>query len=187
MKSCIIYAGSFLFIFFVSFYQGCQQSDHITCFTYEGITLSSFDISSAEFKLLKEGDEVFARKFAFSFEPVTAQTICLYRTPNIMNCAYAFTRYYNDNIFIKDTINEVEIYCVQAFNSQYPSGSVLNNLFEIPILNSTNYYNNYQNSSLLIVLNEIPAQTDFYKFYINVKTKENKIFVDSLPTIKIKI
>ncbi len=186
MKTILVYFASFLALCSVSLYQSCEQSDHVTCRTFTGITLSAFDITATEYKLLKEGDEVFAKKFAFVFATKMEDVLCQRQSANIMNSAFA---YYNnsDNIFIKDTIKEIEIYCAQNFNSTYPAGSILNNLFIIPTLNSNAIIYNWHNAAQMITLDEVPAQTDFYKFYVKIKTKENKVLVDSLPTIKIKI
>ena len=189
MKTLIFYISSFLVICSISFYQSCRQSDHITCIAFSSFNFNAFDISNAEFKLLKEGDEVYAKKFAFTIEPKTNEVLCKQPQVNIINSAYAYKVDYSQQVFLKDSLKEIEIFSLQDFNAQYPAGAVLNNLFDIPPL--TNYAYNYGYSygvySPLITLEEIPSSTKDYKFYIKIKTKENQVFIDSLPTIKIKI
>lgn len=189
MKSLLIYLGSFLTICSISFYQSCQNSDHIECRMFTGLRIAPFDITTYPYKLLKDSDEVYAKKFAFSFESITGDTICLsYPTKNILNCAYA-TRINSGNIFMKDSIQSIEIYSTTNFNAQYPAGSILNNLFTIPTLYTTMYSNSPDNTGLyqLITLDAVPSQSDFFKFFVRLKTKQGKVLTDSLPTIKINL
>lgn len=189
MKSLFIYLGIFLTICSISFYQSCQNSDHIECRTFTGIRIAPFDITTYPYKLMNDSDEVYAKKFAFSFESITGDTLCMaYPTRNIIQSAYA-TRVNATNIFMKDSIQSIEIYSTTNFNSQYPAGAILNNLFTIPTLFTNVYTNSYNNYDFyqLITLNEVPQQSDFFKFFVRLKTKEGKVLTDSLPTIKIKI
>lgn len=183
MKTISIMLFTFFVLAFCAVYQSCVQSDHITCKMYEDVKLNAFDISNATYTALYDSNEVFAKKFAFEIQYVTADTICHNTRSSFFNEAYA-TKY--ENIFIRDSIKEIEIYCTSLFQSQYPAGSVLNNLFNIPPIKNNSYGLEYPAANNLISLNEVPLQTDYYKFYVKIKTN-NKSFVDTLPLIKIKI
>lgn len=187
LKGIAIYSGLFVLAASGSLYQSCIQTDHITCGVFTDINVQAYDITTVSYKALQDSDEVFARKFAFDIKIKASDTICYHKNNfNLFNTAYATKIVSDYNIFMKDTIKKIEIYCEQNFNASYPAGSMLNNLFDIPQLGFIYFGNPHLiSTSQMVVLNEIPNQSDYYRFYVKIFSQTNKTFIDTLPLIKI--
>lgn len=133
MKKIISYLGIYIVLHGMYLIQGCCRSK--TCESVSGI--EAFYLNNNE-DSLSSGDTVVYNMAKILINPITFGTNCM--KPNTwINSVYAFSC--REDYSAMTNFEKMEITATEDYNTTHPSGTLLNELFEVT--KTSNYFSPY--------------------------------------------
>jgi hypothetical protein len=173
----------FLLMACFTFYQSCKPAR--SCMIIAKTSASFLDKNIQQ--VIIDSSEVNANDLEIIYTIESKNFNCKKNKPfSFFNTAYATSIPIDYYLF--DTIKSINIISNHDYDAQHPSGTSLNDIFNMPTIDSMNYYGDFYMPQYTFTLKKSPETEVFHQFKIITTLQSSDLpLVDSSRIFKLKI